>query len=74
MREIPISAIENIKIGNAEDAVGGTGCTVIVCEKGAMAAVDRRGGGAAARETAILNPLAAAQPVRFTERRQFLWA
>lgn len=63
MREIPISAIENIKIGNAEDAVGGTGCTVIVCEQGAMAAVDRRGGGAAARETAILNPLAAAQPV-----------
>lgn len=57
MREIKITDIEGIKIGNAEDKIAGTGCTVIICEKGAVAGVDVRGGGPASHETELLNPI-----------------
>ncbi len=55
MREINISEIENVKIGSAEDASAMTGCTVIICERGAPAGVDVRGGGPASRETELLS-------------------
>ena len=55
-REIDISEIENVKIGNAEDLEHATGCTVIICENGMPAGVDVRGGGPASRETELLNP------------------
>ena len=42
-REIDISEIENVKIGNAEDLEHATGCTVIICENGMPAGVDVRG-------------------------------
>ena len=58
LKEIKISEIENVKIGHAEDFENGTGCTVIICEKGAPAGVDVRGGGPASRETELLNPVA----------------
>lgn len=58
LKEIKISEIENIKIGHAEDLKNGTGCTVIICEKGAPTGVDVRGGGPASRETELLNPVA----------------
>lgn len=58
MKEISISEIENIKIGHAQDYENATGCTVIICEKGAPAGVDVRGGGPASRETELLNPVA----------------
>ena len=45
MREISISDIADFKIGNAQDILKGTGCTVIICENGAAAGVDVRGGG-----------------------------
>lgn len=45
MVEISIKDIENIKIGQAENAEAGTGCTVIICEKGAPTGLDVRGGG-----------------------------
>ena len=35
MKEISIKEIEGIKIGNAQDEKGGTGCTVILCPEGA---------------------------------------
>ncbi len=35
LKEIPITDIENIKIGHAQDYENATGCTVILCEKGA---------------------------------------
>ena len=35
MKEIRITDIENIKIGSAENKEAGTGCTVIICERGA---------------------------------------
>lgn len=57
-KEIKISEIENVKIGHSEDFDNGTGCTVIICEKGAPAGVDVRGGGPASRETELLNPVA----------------
>ena len=58
LKEIKISEIENVKIGHAEDFENGTGCTVLICEKGAPAGVDVRGGGPASRETELLNPVA----------------
>lgn len=63
LKEIPITDIENIKIGNAEDLEHATGCTVILCEQGAPAGIDVRGGGPASRETELLNPVAACQAV-----------
>ena len=63
MKEIAITEIENIYIGNAQDEEGATGCTVILCEKGAPAGVDVLGGGPASRETRLLDPVAAADKI-----------
>lgn len=57
MKEINISEIEGFKIGQAQNKDGATGCTVIICEKGAFAGVDVRGGGPASRETELLKPV-----------------
>lgn len=57
MMEIKISDIDGIKIGNAQNEKGATGCTVILCEEGAVAGVDVRGGAPASRETELLNPV-----------------
>lgn len=57
MKKIKITDIEGIKIGNAENKMAGTGCTVIICEKGGVAGVDVRGGGPASHETELLNPI-----------------
>ena len=57
MREIPVTQI-GVKIGQAEDAAGGTGCTVFICEEGMRAGLDVRGGGPASRESELLKPLA----------------
>ena len=54
LNTIDISMIDDFVIGNAEDRGKGTGCTVIVCEKGAVGGVDVRGGGPATRETDLL--------------------
>ena len=54
MNIINITDIEGFKIGNAENKEKGTGCTVIVCEEGAVGGVDVRGGGPATRETDLL--------------------
>ena len=59
LKEIKMNEIENVKIGHAQDPEGATGCTVILCEKGAPTGVDVRGGGPASRESALLNPTAA---------------
>ncbi len=63
MREISIHDMENIRIGNAENREAGTGCTVIVCDQGAPAGLDVRGGGPASRETELLKPLAHADKI-----------
>ncbi len=63
MKEISIREIENVRIGNAENLEAGTGCTVIVCDQGAPAGLDVRGGGPASRETELLKPLANADKI-----------
>ena len=62
MREIPVTQI-GVKIGQAEDTAGGTGCTVFICEEGMRAGLDVRGGGPASRESELLKPLASAQVI-----------
>lgn len=46
--------MKTFKLGNAENAEAGTGCTVVIAEQGAVAGVDVRGGGPATRETDLL--------------------
>ena len=57
--EIKLSDIKGFSFGSAEDREGGTGCTVMICEDGAVTGCDVRGGAPASRENALLNPLAA---------------
>lgn len=57
MKEIKITEIENIKIGQVENMEAATGCTVLISEDGMYAGVDVRGGGPASRDTDLLNPL-----------------
>lgn len=59
-REIPVTSIGNIHIGQTENTTAGTGCTVIISEKGMAAGLDIRGGGPASRDTGLLDPLTAA--------------
>ncbi len=54
MREIKLETIEGFSIGHSTDKQGMTGCTVIICEDGAVSGVDVRGGGPATRETDLL--------------------
>ena len=56
MKQISINDLKDFKIGHAQDSEKGTGCTVIIAEKGAVAGVDVRGGGPATRETDLLDP------------------
>lgn len=57
MKEIQFTDIGGIKVGNAQNFEAATGCTVIVCENGATAGVDVRGGSPGTRETDLLNPV-----------------
>ncbi len=54
--EIGIHQIEGIRIGQARDEQGATGCTVILCPKGAVTGVDVRGSAPAGRETETIKP------------------
>ena len=63
MNEIPITQIEGIHIGQAENTEAGTGLTVFINETGMRAGLDVRGGGPASRESELLKPLASAQIV-----------
>ena len=60
-KEIRITDIEGLRIGQAENAAAGTGCTVVICDEGMRAGLDVRGGGPASRESQLLNPLMSAQ-------------
>ncbi|MGN0316935.1 MAG: P1 family peptidase [Lachnospira sp.] len=61
MYEISIKDIEGVRIGQTENEDTGTGCTVILCDKGMAAGLDIRGGGPASRESGLMDPLAACQ-------------
>jgi len=49
--------VRGIEVGHAQDDQALTGCTVILCRKGAVAGVDVRGGAPGTRETDLLNPI-----------------
>ena len=57
INEIDITEIEGVKIGHAQNYDAATGCTVFLCEDGAPAGLDVRGGGPASRESNLLDPL-----------------
>jgi len=52
-----ITDVPGIKVGHAQDAEALTGCTVILCEAGAVGGVDQRGGAPGTRETDLLHPM-----------------
>ncbi len=52
-----LTAIPGIRVGHATDLEGATGCTVILCEAGAVAGVDIRGGASGTAEIGVLDPM-----------------
>ena len=56
-RETDFTAVGGLKVGHAQDLKAATGCTVVLCEQGATAGVDVRGGSPSTRETDALNPV-----------------
>ncbi len=51
-----LTAISGLRVGHWTDRRAATGCTVVLCEVGAVAAVDVRGGAPGTRETDLLRP------------------
>jgi L-aminopeptidase/D-esterase-like protein len=58
-----ITDVAGIKIGHFTDSRRPTGCTVILCEEGAVGGVDVRGAAPGTRETDLLNPVNTVQQV-----------
>jgi L-aminopeptidase/D-esterase-like protein len=58
-----ITDVPGIKVGHATDEAGLTGCTVVLCEGGAVGGVDQRGGAPGTRETDLLRPMHLVQQV-----------
>lgn len=56
-RQRSITDIAGIRVGQAQDEEALTGCTVVLCERGAVGGVDQRGGAPGTRETDALHPL-----------------
>ena len=63
MKEIPITEIGPVRIGQVENKEAATGCTVLISEDGMRVGLDVRGGGPASRDSQLLNPLTSAQIV-----------
>jgi L-aminopeptidase/D-esterase-like protein len=56
-RNNAITDVPGIEVGQAQDDEALTGCTVVLCRKGAVGGVDVRGGAPGTRETDLLNPV-----------------
>lgn len=52
-----ITDVPGIRVGHAHDQQALTGCTVVICEGGAVGGVDQRGGAPGTRETDLLRPV-----------------
>ena len=52
-----ITDVTGIKVGHFTDSRRPTGCTVVLCEQGAVTGVDVRGSGPGTRETDLLDPI-----------------
>ena len=63
MREIPVTEVGPLYIGQTENTKAATGCTVFIASQGMRAGLDVRGGGPASRESQLLNPMMAAQSI-----------
>jgi L-aminopeptidase/D-esterase-like protein len=63
LKEIKITDIKNIRIGQTENTDAATGCTVFISEKGMRAGLDVRGGGPASRESELMKPVASAEEI-----------
>ena len=63
MQIIDINSISDFRIGSVQDETARTGVTVIIAENGARGGVDISGGGPATRETPLLQPLTADNPL-----------
>ena len=53
-----ITSVPGIRVGHYTDRENATGCTVVVCEAGAVGGVDVRGSAPGTRETDVLSPTA----------------
>ena len=62
-KEIAVTDIPGLRIGQTENKEAATGVTVLISETGMPAGLDVRGGGPASRESQLLNPLMAAQTI-----------
>lgn len=51
-----LTAVRGLRVGHWTEEEALTGCTVVLCDEGAVAAVDVRGGGPGTRETDALAP------------------
>jgi len=58
-----ITDVHGIEVGQAQNEEALTGCTVILCRKGAVTGVDVRGGAPGTRETDLLNPINLVQKI-----------
>jgi L-aminopeptidase/D-esterase-like protein len=58
-----ITDVPGIKVGHAQDEMAATGCTVVLCEDGAVGGVDQGGGAPGTRETDPLRPMHLVQQV-----------
>ena len=56
MTDSSITEVPGIRVGHHTDEAGATGCTVVLCEPGAVAGVDVRGSAPGTRETDLLAP------------------
>ena len=61
--EIKATDIEGLRIGQAKSEKGKTGVTVLLFDQPAIGGVDISGGGPASRETPLLSPLTANNPI-----------
>jgi L-aminopeptidase/D-esterase-like protein len=52
-----LTDVPGIRVGHAHNLEAGTGCTVVLCESGAVGGVDQRGGAPGTRETDALHPM-----------------
>lgn len=58
-----ITDIKGILVGQSENKEALTGCSVVICEKGAVGGISQRGGAPGTRETDLLRPMHLVQKV-----------
>ena len=52
-----ITDVPGLRVGHAQNDEALTGCTVVLCEEGAVGGVDQRGGAPGTREVDALHPM-----------------